>query len=372
MSPHLVLSLAVVSALLMPDVAATAGAAAPREDTAEKEPPGRDFSFLGSHRPRHFRTRDSLAIGTDKRDDARACLQSLGWRPAPFQVGCETPDGQPFEVRLRFPSPVATGQKANDLVTVEWFVAGMDTGAARRARSVVVVHESGRSMAVGRLFAATLRKQGLHAFMVQLPGYGNRATPGGRLPTDRMFERLRQSIADVRRARDAVAAMPLVDTSHIALQGTSLGGFVIATSGSLDSGYDSVWVMLAGGRLYETILEGQRDTASIRRKLAEAGIVGDRLKELARSIEPTRVAHRLAPDRTWLFSGVRDTVVPMKSAIALARAARLPTSHHVKMPTDHYTGIVLVPSMCRLMARQVNTLGPRPGRPPVPVSEPVR
>ncbi|GIS63747.1 MAG: hypothetical protein CM1200mP2_59720 [Planctomycetaceae bacterium] len=33
--------------------------------------------------------------------------------------------------------------------------------------------------------------------------------------------------------------------------------------------------------------------------------------------------------------------------------------HHVKMPTNHYTGIVLLPSMCQLIAKQVKTLKAR-------------
>ena len=57
-----------------------------------------------------------------------------------------------------------------------------------------------------------------------------------------------------------------------------------------------------------------------------------------------------------LFSATRDTVVPMKNALALAGAARLPGNQHVKLPADHYTGIIFLPSMCRLIARQVQSL----------------
>ena len=326
------------------------------EPQAQPKP---DLEFLGPRGSRTFDARDTLAPASEPSADARECLKGLTWKPGPFRVRCETADDGRGEVLLRFPSPVDTGNATNDQVAVEWYVAGLDTGKAKRARAVVVVHESGRGMTVGRLFAATLRKQGLHAFMVQLPGYGHRAGPGGRLPADQLFVRLRQAISDVRRARDAVTALPLVDSSHVSLQGTSLGGFVVASSASLDAGYDSVFVMLAGGNLYEMIQKGKRDTARVREKLAEAGVSDEQLRKLTGSIEPTRVAHRLDPKRTWLFSGIRDTVVPMESALALAKAARLPTNHHVLMPTNHYTGIVLLPSMCRLIAKQVKTLPAR-------------
>ena len=350
--------LSVLPAILLLSAAA-APAAPPAGKPAASTASKPDVSFLGPRGQRQFPARDTLDPGPESSADARQCLDGLTWTPGNFRVRCETARDGRGEVLLRFPSPVDTGNAANDRVAVEWYVAGMDTGPARRARAVVVVHESGRGMTVGRLFAATLRKEGLHAFLVQLPGYGHRGGPGGRLHPGELFDRLRQAIGDVRRTRDAIAVLPLVDTSHVSLQGTSLGGFVVATSASLDAGYDSVFVMLAGGNLYEMINSGKRDTASLRRKLTEAGITGERLKKLALSIEPTRVAHRLDPKRTWLFSGIRHTVVPMESALALARSARLPANRHVKMPTDHYTGILLLPSMCRLIARQVKTLPAR-------------
>ena len=346
------LSRITISLVLTILLAAPAGRAAP--PTAEP-----DLSFLGPGDKRSFEARDTLAPGSESSADAMDCLSGLIWPPGRFQVSGQPPRKGRGEVLLRFPSPVLTGDKDNDRVAVEWYVAGMDKGAARRSRAVVVIHESGRAMTVGRLFARTLRQQGLHAFLVQLPGYGQRVGPGGRPPDGRFFDLLRQAIGDVRRTRDAIVALPLVDSSHVSLQGTSLGGFVVATSASLDRGYDSVFVMLAGGNLYQMIQNGKRDTAKVRQKLTEAGITGERLKQLASTIEPTRVAHRLDPKRTWLFSGVHDTVVPMASALALAKAAKLPPKHHVKMPTNHYTGIVLLPSMCQLIAKQVKTLKAR-------------
>ncbi|MDA1166512.1 MAG: acetylxylan esterase, partial [Planctomycetota bacterium] len=101
---------------------------------------------------------------------------------------------------------------------------------------------------------------------------------------------MRQAVADVRRARDAVAVLPMVDKSRISLQGTSLGGFVSATSGALDDGYDNVFLMLAGGELYDLIQNGKKDAAKVRERLEKAGLSGEKLRELTLTIEPTRVA----------------------------------------------------------------------------------
>ena len=101
--------------------------------------------------------------------------------------------------------------------------------------------------------------------------------------------------------------------------------------------------MLAGGRLYELLQNGKKDAARVREQLAAAGISGARLKSLAWQIEPTRLAHRVDPQSTWLFSGTFDTVVPPENASALANAASLDETHHVRLPANHYSGIIYLP-----------------------------
>src|SRR5690606_11016664 len=107
--------------------------------------------------------------------------------------------------------------------------------------------------------------------MIQLPYYGDRRGDGQGVPTERVLQTMRQGIADVRRARDAVAVLPHVDRSRIGLQGTSLGGFVAATAGGLDACYDRVFLMLAGGDLAGMVERGEKDTAKFREKLVAAG-----------------------------------------------------------------------------------------------------
>ncbi len=60
------------------------------------------------------------------------------------------------------------------------------------------------------MFARGLQHRGFHTFLLHLPYYGHRRE--GERPDDTLFFTLiRQAIADVRRARDAVASLPLVD-----------------------------------------------------------------------------------------------------------------------------------------------------------------
>ena len=66
------------------------------------------------------------------------------------------------------------GDAINDLVAMEWYAVLDDAGQPVKAPAMVVVHESGSGMTVGRMVASGLRDRGLHAFMMQLPFYGLR------------------------------------------------------------------------------------------------------------------------------------------------------------------------------------------------------
>ncbi len=295
---------------------------------------------------------DSLNVGEEANADAKECLNGLCWQPSKFRVECSRGTGS-IDVWLKYPSPLPSGVAQNDVVVVEGSLAKDKTGQPKRARAIVVVHESGSGMTVGKLMASGIRDRGLHAFMVQLPYYGQRRGANGRPKGTQVASVMRQAIADVRRARDAVAALPYVDAEHIAVQGTSLGGFVVSNVGALDAGFDSVFILLAGGDLNVMMQNGKREVAQLRRELSDAGIEGESLKSLLQVVEPTRTAHRLRPEHTWLYSAVWDQVVPIENGDVLAKTAKLTPPHHIKLLADHYTGIVYLPLVLDHMQRQV-------------------
>jgi dienelactone hydrolase len=308
---------------------------------------------------RTYEAQDTLACGEEAMPDARECLTGLTWTPGRFPVRCDPPQPGLGDVLVRFPSPVSTGSEVNDEVALEWYAARDADENLLRAPAIVVVHESGRSMPVGRAIAAGLRALKLHAFLIQLPGYGVRRTDQEVQAGD-IVPVLRQAIADVRRARDAVAVLPGVDPAVIGLQGTSLGGFVAATVAGLDRGYDRTFILLAGGNLHEVIEQGARDSAKLRERLKAAGIEGDKLRTLTRVVEPLRLAHRIDPHSTWLYSGRLDDVVPPASSRALAVAAHLPADRHIELPVNHYSGIVLLPRIVREISQAMLDPLPQP------------
>lgn len=310
----------------------------------------------GDERPaaiQHFDARDTLAPQADDSVDAKACIDHLTWKPGDFKVTLEPATDSEMDGFVRFPSPKPNGVAQNDLVALEWYAAKDDQGRMIDAPAVVVVHESGSGMEVGRLFAKAFHARNLHAFMIQLPFYGLRR-PAGFRPDGRHVEStMIQGIADVRRARDAVAVIPHVIRTNIALQGTSLGGFVASTTAGLDRGYQSVHIMVAGGDLHNLVVNGQREAGKLREMLATAGYTGDKLKDLFNQVEPLRLAHRLDPATTWMYTATRDQVVPPIHAFKLAQAAKLSDDHHIQLLADHYTGIIYLPIVVDSMSKKI-------------------
>jgi dienelactone hydrolase len=288
-----------------------------------------------------FPSRDSLSCGPESVADATLCLDGLKWRGGPFDVRLQPGKAGFGDWLVRFPTPLPSGDATNDLVAMEWYVARDAEAKPIKAPAVVVVHESGRGMVAGRMFARGLQRNGFHTFLIHLPGYGERTSPFTR-DMKQMLPAFRQAIGDVRRAKDAVAVLPFVDPSTIAVQGTSLGGFVVATVAGLDRGYTKSFILLAGGQLADVLLKGNRDAAAMRRRLAQAGVDDEQIKALSQIIEPMRLAHRVDAAQTWLFSGKFDEVVPPSSSQAFANAAKLGTNHLV-LPVGHYSAVVLFP-----------------------------
>lgn len=291
--------------------------------------------------PWTYGAQDSLAIEWDSNEDANDCLRGLQWTPDSFEVHVETAPDPAIDRIVRFPSAVPSGDDTNDRVVLEWSIPRNIEG--QLAPAIVVVHESGSGMTVGKTFAQGLRNLGFHTFMIQLPYYGLRRSPELKRDEVNQIAAMRQAVADVRRARDAVAGLPGVDPNQIALQGTSLGSFVAATAASLDNAYQGVFLMLAGGDLYSIIQNGDKDAAKARERLARLGLEGETLRAAVRKVEPLRVAHRLDPDRVWLYTGMYDTVVPPENSHRLAHAIGLAEEHHIRMPANHYSGVAFLP-----------------------------
>lgn len=294
---------------------------------------------------------DSLHVTADQSPDAQSMLEDLGWAPGPFRVFCTAEGG---EVRVYFPSPRPRRGPADpgDIVTLEWHVARDDAREPIEAPAVVVIHTIHPDMPIGRAVARGLAQRGFHAFMLQMPGFGERWQAEDDRP-EHFMPRLHQAIADARRARDAVAVLPHVKSGPIAIQGTSLGGVVAANAAALDNAFDPVLLVITGGDLRTIVETGHGDAAFLRWRLERGGITGDRLADMCRRLEPNRIAHRLDPKRTWLFTAENDIVIPPACSDALAAAIHLPDDHRITVPGNHYTVLTRMPAIVEAMVRRL-------------------
>lgn len=301
---------------------------------------------------RSFASEDSITLPQDERPDARQCLQQLVWVAEDFKVQVQPATQSGVDAVLRFPSARPMGVPHNDEVAVEWYAC--PTGSHNQP-AVVVVHESGRSMKVGRMIARGLRDRGVHAFMVQLPFYGLRR-PTDKSANDQPFEAIMgQGIADVRRTYDAVRVLPGIDANRISLQGTSLGGFLAATTAGLDDHFFRTFVLLAGGDLSQLIETGRNETQAVRQLLRDRGLDQAARHALLNQFEPNRLAHRIDASRLWLFTATFDTTVPPRHADSFAAAAGLKEEHHVRMPATHYSGIIFLPQILKVIATEARS-----------------
>ncbi len=310
-----------------------------------------------------FQAVDSLDISLKKENrdhGVKKYLDGLAWSKQKFEVTLHPAYKNRGDFLVTFPSPVTSNNGGDNTVTMEWYPAKNKAGEIIKAPAIVVVHESGSGMTVGQIFAKTLKKQHFHTFLLHMPGYGKRKSKERR-DVSELVTLFHQAISDVRRARDAVAALPKVDERLIVLQGTSLGGFVSATVAGLDNGYDGVFLMLAGGDLYDILMHGKRDAEKVLEKTRQAGISDDQLKAIIDKIEPLNFASRMDAARVWLYSGKYDTVVPLKNANLLAHAAGLSKQHHILMPSNHYSGIVYLPVIFKHIGEKINLIAESKG-----------
>ncbi len=305
--------------------------------------------------------RDSVQSWVDDKPDAALMLKNVAWPGINFPVTWTTVEGRDYQRLVRYPTPHPSGNEKNDLVSMEWYLPKKPALEAGPTPVIVVIHESGSAMPAGKAIARGIQQRGLHAVLLHLPYYGERRGEKKRDAADFLVT-MRQGVADARRAYDAVSVLPGIDPQRVSLQGTSLGGFVATSAASLDGCYHQTFIMLAGGDLFDMFQNGKQDTAKVREQLAAAGYSGDKLKALLSEVEPTRIAHRLPPERTWIYAALQDDVVPIRNARILADAIPLKRSHRMEFIGGHYTAALWLPVVVDHFTEQARkSAEPKPG-----------
>lgn len=298
--------------------------------------------------PLNFQAHDTLRATGDDNPDAAAVLDALRWELAEFTVTLTpVPDGREHAWLVTFPSPIPSGDAAQDTVTLRWFPAE-DVPPDASSPAVLLVHTLHPDLPVARMLARGLALNGIHAFVLEMPGYAHRIPATPLLTGITALIHGSQAIADTRRAADAIRALPPgmgVDPDRLSLQGTSLGSFVAASAAALDGTFAHTFLLLSGGDGVDILTHGDKDAFHVNSALRRYGYTGQRLIDLIAPIEPLTLAHRLDPATTWMFNATHDSVIPEPNARRLAEAIGLDASHHLWLPGNHYTAILLLPGV---------------------------
>ena len=132
-----------------------------------------------------------------------------------------------------------------------------------------------------------------------------------------------------------------------------MGGFVAATAAELDGAFEPVCLAFCGGDVMTVLTQGQLDAQWQHERLLAAGYNDEQLRTMLSPVDPLRLAGRLNPQRTFLYSARMDQVVPASCSDALSEAIRLDDEHHLFFDCDHYTAVLFLPAIVEQVAERV-------------------
>ena len=301
-------------------------------------------------------TFDAAALAAAAATPAEAeALRAVGFAPEAFAVRVEDagPGSRP-RAELFFPAPEPAAGRGDRAAPVRvcWWEAVDPADAPRPA--VLIVHSLAPGQPLARGLASAVAAAGVDAFVVDLPGFGARPALPGRSPGAEAVLSGAGGVADVRRALDAVAALPRIDGERVVIAGISLGSFAASTVAGLDGRPAALVSFLGGASAFEGLRDGAKDAAFLRDELLRGGQTLASLEALLRPIEPAAVAGRLDPARVWVASATADQVIPPANTEAFVRAVGgvgLAEDHWIRRPGNHYTAAFALPGVADLLVK---------------------
>lgn len=165
---------------------------------------------------------------------------------------------------------------------------------------------------------------------------------------------LRKAVAGRRALLDWAQARPEVDERRMCAFGISMGGILTSALMAAEPRLHSGVIALAGGDLAGIIrhsTEGRlvKYRASKMEELAlDPAAFEDQLRELLPS-DPLELAGAVDPRRVLMVTGRYDDVVPLRYQRRLWEGLGRPTRYD--LPSGHYSGILYLPYVTRVVSR---------------------
>jgi len=247
--------------------------------------------------------------------------------------------------RLSFPSPARYAMLEANTVHAEYYQPRHVRG---RVPAVIVLHILDGRFFVARMVCRHFAAAGIPSLMVQMPYYGERRPHGTSLfdtfhaKPSRMFEAMRGTALDARRAASWLQKRPEVDPQRIGVVGVSLGAIAAGIVVGIDPRFNRNVLVLGGGDP-AAILWNAPETSGIRDRLEELGYTLESLRELARGVDPIVFARRVNPKQVLMINALNDETLAREYTVALWEAIGRPAIHWY--PAGHYSMGLFIPTV---------------------------
>ncbi|MBL8799756.1 MAG: alpha/beta hydrolase family protein [Planctomycetia bacterium] len=221
---------------------------------------------------------------------------------------------------VRFPSPVETETKENNIVHAEYYRPKGDGPFP----ATIVLDVTAGDQQLSRIMSMHLASKGVAALFVQMAYYGPRRPAGSDLRllspnVPRTLDAIRQTVLDLRRASAWLEGRKEVDAQRLGITGTSLGSFLGALTAEMEPRLGRVVVLLGGGGLVDGYWDDPRGEP-LRQLYRALGGNKERLKEIIAPVDPLTCAANLKDRKVLILAAKRDDIVPPRCAEALWEA----------------------------------------------------
>ena len=259
--------------------------------------------------------------------------------------------------RLRYPSPVKTAIEQNNTIPAELYLPrNLKPGGPPRP-AVICLHILDGNVELVQIACSTLAARGIPALWFNLPYYGERGIRGVRdaaAGDPLLFETMiSQSIADVRRSVDVLAARCEINPQRIGIMGISLGGILAATAAEQDARLARATLILAGGDLLP-IIHQAKETRKLSAMLS--GLPSHRQTEIETAIREAdplthadRLYRRAQEGKVLMINASDDEVMPRRCTEKLARALGIADRVVWLDGLGHYTAMAALPRTLQSM-----------------------
>jgi hypothetical protein len=104
----------------------------------------------------------------------------------------------------------------------------------------------------------------------------------------------------------------------------SLGAIIGSLTAGVDDRFGRSVFIIGGGDLPTIVLHGSKETVAAKRKLEEAGLTAEKLRDRWKDIEPCTFASRMRPEEILMINADADEVIPKECTIQLRDAIGSP------------------------------------------------